>query len=57
MYPKSVYRSANGPKISPAIIVYIYIKHFILYGLLGIVSSIMDLLHFVLSPTLFSLYS
>ena len=44
-------------KIPPAAIVYIYIKHFILYGLLGTVSPIMDPLHFALSPTLCFLYS
>ena len=32
---------------TPAIIVYIYIKHFILYGLLDTVSPILDSLHFL----------
>ena len=33
---------------------FIYIKHFILYDLLDTVRPIMDPLHFVLSPNLYS---
>ena len=53
MCPKSLYHCPNGPKIPPAIIVDIYIEHFIPYGLLYTASSIMDPQHFVLSPTLY----